>query len=536
MNLHHPPSSPRDLPAKKLPRKAANSLLLKQRAEPSRRDLSLRPLVRECTELRGIRGSFATFVDLFSLFNTQNGPSIVGAYLSRTFIKFKFTFESFMSGASQFFNTFQNSRAIRRFSPTLESASEMLETWATLVSRMNELHSAPTLPHVHQLQLDFEQIAREVSLISSTRIKRTYYKDTTYSNSNFVKHMIARTYQQIYNVLAYEQTDGFPPDQMAYLKSELHNFLSILDHNFIGLLPSSLSSTPEVARRIVALKSAGAEIVGLLEGSYSYRAQVRNILLQMSVLHLAICSVLDRLEVRYDIGVSPSLDAPEVVTVASQPDIEPPQPALKGMRIFVDGVGDSLQLDVTTGSNPAQKLNLVEKRMKNMIRRGRQSRIDFPVPKRAATPRLVLRSYIDKRKARAQSPKPSMLGVPLLAPPRTAEPVPTGVPPPPPSPVSSVHEPESLFKGLPNFTPEDVSPFNADSTGPEYVGDNLPEFAGDSTNPEGGSTGLPNPDMAEEEEEEEEAFPDGAAMAVSEAGLPSEANLEQGVGEQDDGS
>jgi len=59
---------------------------------------------------------------------------------------------------------------------------------------------AQVLPHLYQIQVDFEALSIAISTICAEFISRTYHRDTVYASLNALKRIIAGCYGDIYRV------------------------------------------------------------------------------------------------------------------------------------------------------------------------------------------------------------------------------------------------------------------------------------------------------------------------------------------------
>jgi hypothetical protein len=120
--------------------------------------------------------------------------------------------------------------------------------------------------------------------------------------------------------------------------------------------------------------------MAMLDAAYSWRKRLRESIAQMSVMQSALCAVLDRMGISYEIDVSPSLEADwkheeeEFETAGETETTE------ERVGSFVRGVGQLLHLDLTKVSSPVDKLGVVEKELKRVLRSGELAKVDLPPP------------------------------------------------------------------------------------------------------------------------------------------------------------
>lgn len=281
-------------------REKDNTILIKKRSF-----LRNAQVVPECTELRSLREAYDSFIFMFSEFNKQNGPNITGNYMSNNFLHFKAAFEPFLLHASHYFNSSEHCHAVRRYSPLLQFSAKVLREWSNLVSTMNKIASSIVLPHLHVLQNDYEMLNQDVSTLSSLVTSRSYYKDELYSASNYLKHQITSCYQATYDVFAHESDRGIKKSQINALKQQIVLLSRDINVNFLGLLPNSVTSTPEMTRVKTHMKAACGDIVSLIEAGYFFRRRMDKIQNQMSILHVSLCNMLDKVQIKYEIDVEP---------------------------------------------------------------------------------------------------------------------------------------------------------------------------------------------------------------------------------------
>jgi hypothetical protein len=314
---------------------------------------------------------------MFSLFNKQNGPSITGRFVSCTFVSFKTSFESFLLHASHYFNSSGNPQIIRRFSPLVEFGSALFEHWGTLVSRLNQLSCSRVLPHLHQFQVDFELLGKEVRELSASQHPRSYYRDRLFSVCNYVKHTLAHLYGEIYEVLSHEHQGRFNEQQAESLRNQILFVSRLLQEDFMSVFPSNMRSRPEMNRSNNVMQTLCSDVLYLLESSYYYRSRLNGLQHQMSDFQLLLCGLFDRLGISYRINVQPIIsdipvDIDDVFEDESRrgTETEPETTVVRGehrLEIFVNGVGDLLQLDFEHGCDSIDKLKVIERELCHIV-------------------------------------------------------------------------------------------------------------------------------------------------------------------------
>lgn len=354
-----------------------------------------RQVVPEISELKAIREAYEVFIEMFALFNKQNGPAITGSYMSNNFLHFKAAFEPFILHAKHYFNSSAHSQNVRRFSPLLQFSAKLLREWAILVSTMNKLAQSEILPHLHELQLDFEGLSNDVSSISSAFVNRTYYRDNLYASSNYLKHKISSSYQEVYDVIAGEGQHGFNRRQLSQLQSQMVLLSRDINENFLGMLPSSATMTPEMTRQKTHMKAAVGNIVALIEAAFYFRGRIAKVLEQMSILHMSICSMLDRLGIRYEIEVQPLCSEsgyesePEVAIGKSEESAE------KRAENFVNDISHMLEIDLDGVHDPIERMDTVQRALKERLAgTTRLSKVEMPPSKTFSAPKTTRRSKL----------------------------------------------------------------------------------------------------------------------------------------------
>lgn len=340
-----------------------------------------RQVVPEISELKAIREAYEVFVEMFALFNKQNGPAITGSYMSNNFLHFKAAFEPFILHAKHYFNSSARSQNVRRFSPLLQFSAKLLREWAILVSTMNKLAQSEILPHLHELQLDFEGLSSDVSSISSAFVNRTYYRDNLYASSNYLKQKIANSYQEVYDVIVGEGQRGFSGRQLSQLQSQMVLLSRDINENFLGMLPSSATMTPEMTRQKTHMKAAVGNIVALIEAAFYFRGRIAKLLEQMSILHMSICSMLDRLGIRYEIEVQPLCAE---IGHESEPEMseKSEESAEKRAETFVNDISHMLEIDLDGVHDPIERMDTVQKALKERLAgTSRLSKVEVPPSK-----------------------------------------------------------------------------------------------------------------------------------------------------------
>jgi hypothetical protein len=348
-------------------------------------------VIRECPELRTIRDAYAIFTDQFAYFSKQNGTGITGTYLASDFLHFKAAFEPFLFHAEHYFNASVHSQTVRRYSPLLQFSAKLLREWAILISTMNQLSEVAVLPHLYQLQAEFEGLSSNVSTICGANLHRLYHRDTLFVASNATKRQITSVYQQVYNVLSREATSGFSDHQLAALKRDMLMLSRDLHDNFLKLLPSAITTTPEMTRTKAKMKVACGNIIAMLDAAFFYRRRVRSLLNRIATLHNAICGILDRLGIRYEIEVAP-INTPD----ADDGDEAAAPTAEERVESFVNDVSEMLHISTTHVSSPVEKLNIVEKALRKVL--GAAGR---------RPPQLEVLSPVANRRTLSPSPMPA---------------------------------------------------------------------------------------------------------------------------------
>jgi hypothetical protein len=362
-------------------------------------------VIPECPELRSLREAYWTFSDEFVLFNKQNGPNITGVRLSSTFLRFKAAVEPFLLHASHRFSASSHSQAVRRFSPLIQFGVKLLREWSGLVETMNNLSMAPVLPHLHQCQSDFGELAKCVAAICEGNVHRLCHRDTLFIAACSVKSQITATYRHVHRVLARESEHGFSQGQLAVLKRQMASLSHNLHENFLEMLSTSVTTTPEMTRTRYQIKAACGDVVALLDAAFFFRGRARQLLSEMATLHRAIFSLLDDMGIKYQIRLAPIVaterreeDAPKAT--------ETPEERVES---FVNGVSEMLNIDTAHIESPIEKLDLVERTLKRLLGGGTHKvpRVEIPSPVAARRaqppPASVLQERQSDRKRMAVS-------------------------------------------------------------------------------------------------------------------------------------
>jgi hypothetical protein len=348
----------------------------------------------ECTDLRSIRGAYSTFVDLFSVFNTENGPEITGVQISEHLVHLKQAFEPFLVHASHYFNSSAMSHRVRRYSPLLGLSAKVLAEWALIVSRMNELSASPSLPHLELMQKHFDMVVTEIPAVSSGKIVRKYYRDDFFVRTSDVQRQMWATFERISEVMSIAETEGFHKSQLKDLKGQLLNFSRRIEEDFFELLPSAVTTTPEMSRLRQNVKSACGNVMSLLDAAYYYRRRMRKLIKQMSVMQTALCAVLDRMGISYEIDVSPSLETDDKGEEEEELSGRDGETTEERVESFVHGVSDLLHLDLSKVRNPCDQLGVVERELRRVFGVSQLARVDIPPPIRSQPPsRFTKRPY-----------------------------------------------------------------------------------------------------------------------------------------------
>ena len=261
-------------------------------------------VIPEIEELKKIRGAYMKFVEFFDKFSTTNGPEIGGKQLSVSYLLYKQAFDSFLMHGSQYFNTFSSTRRVGRYSPLIEFSQKLLKEWTTIVMIINKLAASVPIPHLQLIQDNFDTLTTNIQGIASSLVNRTYYRDLVYSSSNQLKTEISRVYQLIFNCLSCSDEEE-DEDEIEIIRVEMINLSRNINENFIGLIPSNISNTPENIRIRALLKAACGDIISLMEAGFVFRNDIKHLLNRMKTLDVATRAMLDSLGIKYRLDIEP---------------------------------------------------------------------------------------------------------------------------------------------------------------------------------------------------------------------------------------
>lgn len=279
----------------------------KDYAVPGSRTFRLK-VVPETTELREVRYNFNVFNHKFAEFSKVNGPSVTGPQMADVYMKFKKVFDTLLNYASSHFNSGNSNRRLGRYSPIIIYSCKLLKEWSSLIAQMNGFSTCRNLPHIKRIQSDFDSLNNSIQAVASGIISRTYYRDSVYAASNNLVTELTRIYDLIYTGLLDECNDGVNDHLFSIMKAEMVTLSRKINENFIGMLPSSVSATPDYARLRSDMKAFCGDILYLIEASYTFRYKTNEILACMDKLDTSIRNLLDKLGVKYRIEVKPNID------------------------------------------------------------------------------------------------------------------------------------------------------------------------------------------------------------------------------------
>ena len=333
---------------------------------PTRRTWSAKTTraIQECSELRSVRESYEIFIEEFLHFSQQNGTEITGSYLCRNFLEFKAAFEPFVLQANHHFNASRRTQTMRKSAAMLRYSSRLLSSWEILVSGLNKLAQAKVLPHLHQLQVYFTQLSEDISHISQLFVKRTYYKDVVYESSNYLKHKATSVYRQVYDIFVKESEHGFDKRQLGQLQNQVILMSRDIHENFLGMLPSTATGTPEMTRMKTQMKAVCGGIVSLIEAAYFFRDRLARLMEEVAALHSKICSVHEALGLVYSLEVEPlSMGDDQEEKIRERRQQSPEQRA----KSFVKEVSQMLNVDLEGVYDPVEKIDRVEKALRQRL-------------------------------------------------------------------------------------------------------------------------------------------------------------------------
>ena len=370
---------------------------------PTRTATRSSQVVPECTELRSIRERYQRFVKMFNLFTQQNGPGIIGTEASRCFIHFKQAFEAFVIQAKHYFNSSARAQTVRRYSPIVEFSARLLQTWAEFVITINELAEAKTRPHVHQIEFDFEQVAVDLAQISQVFVTRTYYRDVFVEATQKITRTVDRCRKRVCNGVSRE----LGKEDVPVLQNCVIHMSREIEDKFVASLPRTATGTPEMTRIRMHMKAVAGDIVSLIEALYYFKGRIAKLLVQMSVLHMSICGVLDRVGLEYDIQVEPlSIADDEVVDGTDRRETDGASMGTLA-RGLVREFGEALEVDLSGVDDPVDEIDMVQQAV--MIRLSSPSGVKTEGLTRVARPRSA-----PKMSHRAPSRMSQMQSIPSL--------------------------------------------------------------------------------------------------------------------------
>jgi hypothetical protein len=260
----------------------------------------------------------------------------------------------------------------------------LLREWSEIVATINSLSAAPVLPHLQQFQSDFDELAKCVAAICDANV---HYRDSLLVTANSINFQITTASRHVHEVLAGESQHGFTERELARLKRQIAS----LSRDLHEMLPTSVTTTPEMTRIRLQMKAACGDIVALLDAAFFFRRRARNLLAEMAILHHEICALLDDMGIRYQINVAPIVvyerHEEEAPKIEETPD--------QRVESFVNDVSETLNLDTAHINSPIEKLDLVERTLKRVLvaRAVRAPSIEVPAPvavKRRRPPASVL--------------------------------------------------------------------------------------------------------------------------------------------------
>lgn len=280
-------------------------------------------VIPEIAELRDIRKSYTKCTDILNEFLLQNPPTIISNEFSAQFSDFKVNFETFLSNCSLYFKTAESTRRIGRFSPLLEFSTKMLRFWTNMVSIMNGFGKVQVLPHFARLKQDIALLNSNVQQISDSIVMKTYYKESVAAEAKVVKFNISQLNSAISKVLKHEPESGFTPRALSELKFRTGQLVKMINEKYIILLPSNVSSTPEIIRIRSLLQSAGGDLLALLDSSFNFRSLVSHCLNRMKRLDNEIRKILDEIGIKYTINIIPEGDDTPSEVEEEEPEAKP---------------------------------------------------------------------------------------------------------------------------------------------------------------------------------------------------------------------
>jgi len=87
-----------------------------------------------------------------------------------------------------------------------------------------------------------------------------------------------------------------------------------------------------MTRQRTQVRAVVGDIVALFEAAYHFKARIGEVLDQMSILHMSMCAIFDRLGIRYELRVEPGIARVDNGQTEPAPESSrrAPQPCLFG--------------------------------------------------------------------------------------------------------------------------------------------------------------------------------------------------------------
>jgi hypothetical protein len=328
-------------------------------------------IVPQCPELRAIRDCYSKFIQVFTTFNHRDGPALASKSLSAHVQLLKTSFESYLICSSRYFNSADCWRKIRRFSPLVQHSQSLVREWAIIVTIVNSFCCSETLPHFQEIQRNLQALLDDILDLSATFSYRSYWRDTFQAASTFLVKQISAFSGRIFDVFENESWED-----IQKLTNEIVLFSRDIHENFLGLIPSARRETPQMIRQITRTKAAVGNIVLLLEATLTFRDELAVLTDRMQVLHAAICMLLERLGIQYEMNVAP-FNYNDDVTV----DFTPGETTSERLETFTKDIGGLIDVDVDALDDPVRRLDAVESALKDVLGAPEQmAKIEVPPP------------------------------------------------------------------------------------------------------------------------------------------------------------
>ena len=262
-------------------------------------------IISECSDLKNIRLTYDNFLVLFNSFKKKNSFVIQNPALVTSFSNLKKSFDPFILYCSRYFNSSINTRKIGRFSPIIEYSIKLLKDWSNIIIFINKISEKSYFSHLEKIEHNFELLLDNISSLSKSSLKKTYFSNAFQALEVNLMNKIQKLKNSIQSFFS-EMNKNYNLEYLFEgIKEDISYLTRQINDNILGIIPSHLTSTPEIVRLKTNIKTSCCDILTIFESSYRFPIEISKLLKKMNNFDLEIRNLLNKLQINFRIDVTP---------------------------------------------------------------------------------------------------------------------------------------------------------------------------------------------------------------------------------------